>query len=341
MLSRDLGEQAVRLCEETHPVVVGVDGSGAALRAARWASVVAERLSAPLLIMHAGPSLGHNPTDAIAQLKAGAIVAQRESAMSILDSAEHAVRAQSNALHVMRADVTAPAEEVLVELSRAARMIVVGSDEVSLGSAILLGSTTTIVATNSVCPVVAWRGDAITPTTRPIVVGVDGDRDSQMAISAAFDTAHRLGAGIIAVHAWSTRRGPAVVTLPSVIDWKEVESGERKRLSERLNPWRQRYPDVDVKCVVEMEKPSRALLRHVRGAQLVVVGSRGRGLFAGAVLGSTGLNLLHHSAIPVMICRPAEANGSPMETQQTAEGRTNSRLEATQSASADQSRSDT
>jgi nucleotide-binding universal stress UspA family protein len=324
MLPRDLGEQAIRLCEETHPVVVGVDGSAAALRAARWASAVAKLLSAPLLIVHAGPSLGHNPTDAIAQLKAGAIAAQRESAVSILDSAEHAVRAQSKALHVMRADMTAPAEEVLVELSQAARMIVVGSDEVSLGSAILLGSTTTIVATNSACPVVAWRGDAVTPTTRPIVVGVgvDGDRDSQLAISTAFDTAHRLGVGVIAVHAWSTRRGPVVVTLPSIIDWKEVESVERKRLSEMLAPWRQHYPDVDVDCVVEMEKPSRALLRHVKGAQLVVVGSRGRGLFAGTVLGSTGLNLLHHSPIPVMICRPVEGNGSPIENQQTADGRT-------------------
>ncbi|MGV0849866.1 universal stress protein, partial [Mycolicibacterium phlei] len=52
------------------------------------------------------------------------------------------------------------------------------------------------------------------------------------------------------------------------------------------------------------DKPSRALLRHLDGAQLVVVGSRGRGVLAGAVLGSTGLNLLHHSPIPTVICRP-------------------------------------
>ena len=128
------------------------------------------------------------------------------------------------------------------------------------------------MATHSACRVVAWRGDTITPTTRSIVVGVDGDRDGQVAISAAFDTAH-----------------------PSVIDWKEVESGELNRLSETLSPWLQRYPDAEVSCIVETEKPSRAPLRHGKGAQLVVVGSRGRGLFAGTVLGSTSLNLLHHS----------------------------------------------
>jgi nucleotide-binding universal stress UspA family protein len=320
MLSRNLDDHAVRLCEDTHAVVVGVDGSMSAARAAQWAAAVAERLRTPLMIVHASPSLGHNPTDTIAQLRASAIVAHRESAESVLDSAERAVRAKPNTQHVIRVKSEQPADEVLVELSRSARMIVLGSDEVSLGTAILLGSTTTNVATNAVCPVVAWRGDAVAPTSEPIVVGIDGDRDSQVAISVAFDLAHRLEVGVTAVHGWSTRRGPAVVTLPSVIDWKDVETVERKRLSERLKPWMRRYPDVEVTCFIEMEKPSRALLRRTKNAQLVVVGSRGRGLFAGTFLGSTGLNLLHHSAIPVMICRPAEVNGAPTGTRAAESG---------------------
>lgn len=317
MLPRDLVDQTIRLCKETNPVIVGVDGSSAALRASRWAAAIAERLQAPLLIVHAGPSLGHNPSDVIAQLRAGAIVANRETAQATLDSAERATRSASAALHVMTAHLDEPADEVLVELSRSARMIVLGCDEVSLGTAILLGSTTTTVATNSLCPVVAWRGDAVKPTTQPVVVGVDGNHESQVAISVTFDLADRLGVGLIAVHAWPTRRGLSVVTLPSVIDWKEVEDTERQRLWEKLTPWMGRYPDVKVTCVVEMEKPSRALLRRTKGAQLVVVGSRGRGLFAGTVLGSTGLNLLHHSAVPVVICRPAEVNGESVSDQTT------------------------
>ncbi|MET0992571.1 MAG: universal stress protein, partial [Mycobacterium sp.] len=50
------------------------------------------------------------------------------------------------------------------------------------------------------------------------------------------------------------------------------------------------------------------LLRHVDDAQLVVVGSRGRGPLAGAVLGSTSLNLLHHSGVPVMICHQTDVD---------------------------------
>ena len=88
-----------------------------------------------------------------------------------------------------------------------------------------------------------------------------------------------------------------------MIDWDAVESDERQHLSGALAPWTRLYPDVEVKCVVEPGKPSRALLRQANDAQLVAVGSRGRGLLASAVLGSTGVNLLHHSAVPVMICR--------------------------------------
>jgi nucleotide-binding universal stress UspA family protein len=203
--------------------------------------------------------------------------------------------------------VSNPADEALIELSGRARLIVLGSDEVSLGTAILVGSTTVAVATHSNCPVVAWRGDAIAPSNRPIVVGVDGDHDSHVAITAAFELADRLGSRIIAVHAWSRRRPAGDVTLPFMIDWNEVENDERRHLADALAPWIRLYPDIDVTCVVDPDKPSRALLRRrTNDTQLVVIGSRGRGLLAGAVLGSTGLNLLHHSPVPVMICRSVE-----------------------------------
>jgi nucleotide-binding universal stress UspA family protein len=154
--------------------------------------------------------------------------------------------------------------------------------------------------------VVAWRGDLVAPTEQPIVLGVDGVHNSGAAIASAFELADRLGVGIVAVHAWSTRRPPGEVSLPFMIDWDEVENDERQHLADAMAPWIKLHPDVDVTCVVDPDRPSRALLRHLSNAQLVVVGSRGRGLLTGAVLGSTGLNLLHHSPVPVMICRAAD-----------------------------------
>ena len=222
MLPRDLGNGS-RTSESTHPVIAGVDGSFAAIRAARWAAAVAEKFAAPVLILHATPAMGHNPSDAIANLRAAEMAAQRESAEAILQSAEHAVRAHARALHITSAHVDGPADEVLIELSRTARLIVLGTDEFSLGTALLVGSTTMAVAAHSTCPVVAWRGDAVSPTRRPIVVGVDHDDHSRVATTAAFEFAHRLGVGVIAVHAWTTRRPAGDVMLPFMIDWGKLK----------------------------------------------------------------------------------------------------------------------
>ena len=306
MLPRDL-------TEVTNPVVVGVDGSFSAVGAARWAAAVAVKLDAPLQIVHAIPSLGHNLSDAVADIREVEIEIERESATAILKAARHAAEAGHGGLAITTAEVDKPADEALTELSSTAKLIVLGSDEVSLGSAIMIGSTTVSVATHSICPVVAWRGEVTEPTSQPVVLGVDHDHDSRVAVTAAFEIAHRLGVGVIAVHTWSARRPPGDVTIPVRIDWKQVEADERHHLSESLTPWIDLYPDVAVTQIVDLDKPSRAILRNARDAQLIVVGSRGRGLLASAFLGSTGLNLLHHSPIPVMICRSAHATTNEQE----------------------------
>jgi len=305
MLPRDLENESGE-SRSTYPVVVGVDGSFTAIRAARWAAAVAERFEAPLLIVHAKPRLEETYSEVIPDPHAAETIAQRESAEAILVSAERAVRGHFRNLRISAAQADGPADVVLVELSRDARLIVLGSDAVTLGTAILVGSTTTAVATHSICPVVAWRGDAPTPTTQPIVLGIDDDHDSRIAVAAAFEFAYRLGVGITAIHSVSMQRPARDIALPVMIDWKQVERAAQQHLSDTVDPWVELYPTVEVTEVVETDAVSRALLRCAEGAQLIVVGSRGRGRLAGALLGSTGLNLLHHSSIPIMICRSVD-----------------------------------
>jgi nucleotide-binding universal stress UspA family protein len=307
MLPRDVGNGS-RVSASTYPVVVGVDGSFGAIRAARWAASVAECFASPLLIVYAGPPLGQRSSDDFADHRAAETTIHRESAEAILASAEHAVRVHFKDLRITTARVDGPTDRALVDLSRSARLIVLGSDEMTFGRAILIGSTTTAVATHSTCPVVAWRGDATAPTRLPIVLGVDHDHDSRVAVTAAFEFAHRLGVGLLAVHAFSMRRPAGEVALPYMIDWHQVERDARRHISDVISPWVELYPDVEVSSIVEADKPSRALLRCSQDAQLIVVGSRGRGLLAGVLLGSTGLNLLHHSEVPVMVCRSAETD---------------------------------
>lgn len=286
------------------PIVVGVDGSANAVAAATWAGGLAARLDAPLSIVYAVPYLGHNFSDAAAAVRAAAITGQREAAASILRSAADAVSRAEPGVDITTSAPDQSADDVLETLSAQARLIVLGSQDVSTASALLIGSLTLTTITRSVCPVIAWRGDILSPNAEPIVVGVDG-QNSDAALELAFELAEALHAPLRAVRSSSSRRAPGDVTIPFLIDWEALEAMEWSSLTATVGPWAERHPEVDVTFFVEPTKPSQALLQHVDGAQLVVVGTRGHGALASALIGSTSLNLLHHSPLPVAVCRPA------------------------------------
>jgi nucleotide-binding universal stress UspA family protein len=156
MLSRDLGDGG-RTAEHKYPVIVGVDGSFAAIRAARWASAIAERFEAPLEIVHA-----------VADRTAADSAVRRESTEAILQSAHQAVHVQFKGLQIAVRQLVGPADQTLIAASHAFRLIVLGTDELSSNTADFSGWATATVAAYSVCPVVAWRGDVISPTQQPI-----------------------------------------------------------------------------------------------------------------------------------------------------------------------------
>ena len=257
------------MSDTARPVVVGVDGSDAAMDAAKWAAAVAE---------------------------------DGEHATAILKSTEEEVRAAFGGLDVFTLRSDEPLDEWLSTRSRTAQLVVLGSDEVSPAAALLIGSTTLAVTAHSACPVIAWRGGNAVPFDQPIVLGVDGDRTGAAAFKAAFEFADRFGVGLNAVHAWSAFRPPVDAITPHGVDWDASRPLQWPGLLNVLEPWTELSPDVAVTYFVEPEGASKALIRHAADSQLVVVGSRGRNLVTGALLGSTSLNLLHHSPVPVMLC---------------------------------------
>ncbi|KUI40929.1 hypothetical protein AU198_16560 [Mycobacterium sp. GA-1199] len=291
----------------TGAVVVGVDGSDAALNAARWAAAVASRYETSLHIVHALPAVGHNLTDTVAAMRAAVLAQQRESADQILRRAEEIVRSQDRELEVTTLSTDVPVAEVLVELGKRARMIVVGNDEVTTAGALLLGSTTLAVATRADCPVVAWRGSNAVPTADPVVVGVDGTPSSLAALENAFEFCERFNAKLAAVRSTSSPLRAVATRLPLLIDWDALETAEWAQLTNDVDRFNQRYAQVSAPCFVEHAKPAAALIDrcHADGAQLLVVGSHGKPALASAILGSTALNLLQHATVPVMVCRPS------------------------------------
>jgi nucleotide-binding universal stress UspA family protein len=136
------------------------------------------------------------------------------------------------------------------------------------------------------------------------VVGADGSATSARAVDFAFDYASRHEADLVAVHAWSDLPMDALAAVREWdVDWNDVSEAARAVLSETVAGHSERYPDVRVRQVVAMSKPVQALLDEAESADLVVVGSHGRGAVRRMLLGSVSQAVLHYAKCPVAVLR--------------------------------------
>ncbi len=137
------------------------------------------------------------------------------------------------------------------------------------------------------------------PAQAPVLVGIDGSPTSELATAIAFDEASRRRVDLIALHAWTEFGVGDFLGM----DWLEMKSSEDAALAERLAGWQEDYPDVTVRRLVVCDHPARALIEHSEEAQLVVVGSHGRGGFAGMLLGSVSAAVIQSARMPVIVAR--------------------------------------
>jgi nucleotide-binding universal stress UspA family protein len=136
-----------------------------------------------------------------------------------------------------------------------------------------------------------------------IVVGVDGSVSSHAALRWAAGHAQLVGGVVEAVCAWDTPSesgwaGPA--TEPRF----DLEQARRGFAEEIGTVFRDGKP-VEVREMLVRGDPSEVLVRASEGAELLVVGSRGRGGFARAMLGSVSQRCAQHTPCPVVVVRPA------------------------------------
>ncbi|HKS48524.1 MAG TPA: universal stress protein [Amycolatopsis sp.] len=273
-------------------IVVGVDGSEESERAVRWAATEAGLRKAHLHLVHGfAPQLEYEGTGlAMPQEVIASLV---HAARDILDQRAATARQVAGDVPVTTETAQNLPVPLLLELSRRARMIVLGSSGSGGFTGMRIGSTASAVAAHARCPVVVVRGTA---GEGPVVVGVDGSPVSERAIAAAFDEASWRQAPLVAVHAF--------VDVEYISGWHATEEEERAVLAESLAGWREKYPDVGVERIAVLDRPRHQLLDWSQRAQLVVVGSRGRGGLPGLLLGSTSQALIQHAHCPVMVVRP-------------------------------------
>jgi nucleotide-binding universal stress UspA family protein len=289
-----------------HGIAVGVDGSPPSKVAVDWAAREASLRGLPLTLVHViSSSLTRMwpqvPTPPELQewheLNGHAILRQAWQV------AEDATR-RRNGIDVSSHIVTGNASATLIDLSKEAAMIVVGCRGLGAIGRRLMGSVSWGVVHHAHCPVAVIHDEdplMPTPAVAPVVVGIYGSPASEAATALAFEEASRRGVELVAVHAWSDF---AVAELPGV-EWSDLATQAEKALAERLAGWQERYPDVAVRRVVVVDRPARQLLEQSEFAQLTVVGSHGRGGFAGMLLGSVSSAVVESARMPVIVARPS------------------------------------
>ncbi len=291
------------------PILVGVDGSEPALEAVRWAAREAERRRAGLRVVSA---FAWMPTSHPDDPRRGADSREaRLSSVRELVGAAATVAAQvAPGVEVTRAVLAGYPVQTLVTEAAHAQLVVVGDRGLGGLTGLLVGSVAVALAAAAACPVVVVRGaepGGQVPTEGPVVVGVDGSPGSEAALAFAYEAAAARRAPLVAVHTWQDYL--VDLTVGPLSDWDAVETEEHQILAERLAGWGEKFPDVRVQRVVTIDRPAHALVEQSASAQHVVVGSRGRGNFAGLVLGSVSHALLHHAKCPVAVVRPDAAKG--------------------------------
>ena len=137
-----------------------------------------------------------------------------------------------------------------------------------------------------------------------IVVGIDGSEESRPALRWAIDEARLRGWQVHAVHAWEypyLGGSLGYMSLPNADLAEQVQQHAREILDEAADAVIGDDDDIYVERVIEEGPAPRVLLEAARYADLLVVGSRGRGGFSGLLLGSVSQVCSQHAPCPVLI----------------------------------------
>lgn len=289
-------------------IIVGADGSEHSLRAVKWAAEEADLRRQPLTIVHAAaPWLYDTPVDPRLSAVRKWLLTNGEE---VVEEAVTAARAREGGIAVDGKVVPGGAAKALLEQARNAAMVVLGGHGAGTVAGLLLGSTALQVVAHTPVPAVVVRH--LEPSASgEIVVGADLAAAGEPALAFAFEEASIRAVRLRAIHAWSDpgSAGPGDM-MPLVYDPQIVAEGRARRLGEALAPWRDKYPDVEIVTEVVHGRPVRILSGASARADLLVVGTRGRGGFTGLLLGSVSHGMLHHAHCPLAVV-PSGAAPAP------------------------------
>lgn len=283
-------------------VIAALDGSHRDPAVIDWAAAEARAISAPLHLVHA-VDLG-TPLSAYGELLTSPDIVdkvEQESVRVVTAAQERAATANPD-LAVTTALPTGAPAGALLNAADGARLLVVGSARKTRAERIVLGTTSISVVAHSPCPVILVPDDAETSGDGRVVVGIDGSEHSRLAFQYALDAAALRGKTVTTVTSWNVEvENGVVVTEPGSPEWEAVDKRYRDMAERTIRADRDARPDIEVTVEVHHGRAADTLVEVAQDADLLLVGSRGRGGFRGMLLGSVSQRVLGRATCPVGI----------------------------------------
>lgn len=283
-------------------VVAALDGSHRDAAVIDWAAAEAKALSAPLHLVHA-VDLG-TPLSAYGELLTSPEIVDRveqESAGVVSAGRERAIAAAPD-LAVTTSLPTGSPSGALLSAAATARVLIVGSARKNRAERIVLGTTSMSLVAHAPCPVVLVPENANTKGDGRVVVGIDGSEHSRLAFQHALEAAAVRGKKVTTVTSWNVEVvNGVVVTEPGSTEWESVDARYRTMAESAIAAARDAHPEIEVTVEVRHGRAADTLVEIAEGADLLLVGSRGRGGFRGMLLGSVSQRVLALATCPVAI----------------------------------------
>ena len=292
--------------DATGRIVVGTDLSRRADKAVEWAAARAASRGVPLLVVLVLPDV---PIPKRSQLFdkmtsldfLGEVEARGRKRLT---EVSEELAAQFPGLTVETELVSGEASFVLAKASKTADMVVVGARGKSAPMTVhALGGVSDAVTSHAHGPVAVITDLTDFHPDGPVVVGIDDAPEALAAIKYAVAEAAARGVPLVGVHAWDN--APMVASGLGLwsLDAASVGASLKEMVETIMAPYLADHPAVQFEARVEAGRPSSVLIKASEEASVIVVGSRGRGGFAGMLLGSTSKEVLREAHSPVVVVR--------------------------------------
>ena len=287
-------------------ILVGVDGSSQSLDAVRWAGARAAHTGSEvhLVCAYSLPSFTASSLDG--GYTAFDDTSLQEGAQTILDEAKALITDPQITVRT----ITEPGDPtgVLVDFSKEVKLIAVGTRGRGGFADRLLGTVSSALPAHTQCPCVViptyHQGALYTPVKR-IVVGVDGSGPSASSLQFAIQEAMIWNAELTVISAVPMASGSGMLAwLPAAVDRDAVLADVRAGIDQSIAQAQAKIPGSEKMKIRRhaLDGNAAALLSEFSTAvELLVVGTRGRGGFAGLLLGSTSQAVLNHAVCPIMV----------------------------------------